>query len=331
MTFAHLGMAGAQYALALIYYLGQCVERNPAKAAHWSGKAASKGHTQAQLLLSNLKLAGFGTPKDLPGAFVLVQEAARHSDPGALHSLAWFYEQGVATDVNKERAFALWKEAAEAGYANSQYAIASCLFDGSGVKRDIAAARYWCELAISGSLEDDGAKALLQKIRAELGVSPQLNDSAQRLGPSIPVRTRWVASLKTAVAALQHWLLGLEQQSYHSCQSRNYEQAGNYARAAEHARKLLALTDHPETRARLAHSYSMLRRDADAVREYRKALAQWDHPAIVLGLAQAELRSGNIETASDLLKRVQASHLAHDLRYAIQELEVEMQRSRSSR
>jgi Sec-independent protein translocase protein TatA len=75
----------------------------------------------------------------------------------------------------------------------------------------------------------------------------------------------------------------------------------------------------------------MLRRDADAVREFRKAVAQWDHPAIVLGLAQAELRNGNFETASELLKRVQVSDLARDLGNPIRELQAEMDRARETR
>jgi hypothetical protein len=133
-----------------------------------------------------------------------------------------------------------------------------------------------------------------------------------------------LARLNVAFTALQHAVLGLGRQTYHLRQSRTYEEAGDYERAAHHARSLLEISEHPETRARLAHSYAMLRRDADAVREFRKAVAQWDNPGIVLGLAQAELRIGNIETARALLKRVQASPRAHDLRSAIRQLQEEL-------
>src|SRR4030095_4640840 len=149
---AHLGIARAQCALAFIYYFGHCVRQNPVKAAQWFSKAASQGNTQAQVFLSNLKLAGFGTPKDYVGALSLVQQAAQRKDPEALHSLAWFHEQGVATEVDRERAFSLWKEAAELNYANSQHAVADCLFNGDGTARDVRAALYWCELAIKKGL-----------------------------------------------------------------------------------------------------------------------------------------------------------------------------------
>jgi hypothetical protein len=59
-------------------------------------------------------------------------------------------------------------------------------------------------------------------------------------------------------------------------------------------------------------------------------LTFWDHPGIVLGLAQAELRIGNIETARGLLKRVQASPQALDLRSAIRELQEELARVREA-
>lgn len=324
---AHLGIARAQHALALIYYAGDCVRGDPAKAVHWSSKAASRGNTRAQLLLSDFKIAGFGTPKDYIGAFLLAEQAARRKDPRALHSLAWFYRQGVGTDADKERALSLWKEAAESGFPASQFAVASCLFSGSGAARDAQAALHWCELAIRNGYDDPHGKELLAKIHAELGDQQPLETTARPpTSGTRSVGAQLLARLNVALTDLQYAILGLDRQSYHLRQSRTYEEAGDYERAAHHARNLLEISEHPETRARLAHSYAMLRRDADAVREFRKAVAQWDHPGIMLGLAQAELRVGNIETARGLLKRIQASPRAHDLRSAIRDLQQELAR-----
>jgi TPR repeat protein len=324
---AHLGIARAQCALALIYYVGECVSRDPAKAAHWSSKAASQGNARGQLLLSDFQLIGFGVPKDTVGAFTLAEQAARQKDPRALHSLAWFYQQGVATNVDKQRALSLWKEAAELGYPAAQFAVAWRLFDDSGATRDVRAARDWCELAIRNGYDDPHGKELLAKIRAELGDEQPLDTAAlPSTSGTRSTGAQLVARLKLAFVALQYAVLGLDRQTYHLRQSRTYEQAGDYERAAYHARSLLEISEHPETRARLAHSYAMLRRDADAVCEFRKAVAQWDHPGIMLGLAQAELRVGNIETARGLLKRIQASPRAHDLRSSIRDLQQELAR-----
>jgi hypothetical protein len=45
----------------------------------------------------------------------------------------------------------------------------------------------------------------------------------------------------------------------------------------------------------------------------------------VLGLAQAELRVGNVETATALLQRVQNSQLADDLRHPILQVQAEIE------
>jgi TPR repeat protein len=71
------------------------------------------------------------------------------------------------TSIRSERS--LWKEAAELGNPGSQFAVAGCLFNGSGTTRDVRAARDWCDLSIRNGYEDGHAKELLEKIRAELG------------------------------------------------------------------------------------------------------------------------------------------------------------------
>lgn len=139
-----------------------------------------------------------------------------------------------------------------------------------------------------------------------------------------PLTVRALALLKVAYTELQYWLVGLTPEAYHLSQSRNYEQLAWYGQAVAHCRKLLLFCEHPETRARLGLCYSFLGNHGESVREYRKAVAAWDNPAVVLGLAQAEFRNGNRETALELLNRVQSSEMGHHLRHAIAELQTEM-------
>lgn len=323
---AHLGNARAQYVLAGMYYQGECVERNAPKAAAWSLRAAKQGLSRAQLLFSNLSLAGFGVPADLGVAFHWAEQAALANDPNGWHSLAWFHAQGAGTAVNKERAFELWLKAAEAGVPISQYSVAYCLTNGSGTARNLQAAVTWMELAFANGLDDPEAIALYQSVRQELGSSPtSAARFARREIDETPVRdeSRWQLYVRTLLTTLR-WLLDRDDFSYHLRQSRLYEQGGLYEAAARHARKALELADDAETRARLAHCYVMIGNNADAVREYRKAVVHWEHPAIMLGLAQAEFRSGNVDTARDLLRKVQTSYMREHLRHAIAELKREM-------
>jgi tetratricopeptide (TPR) repeat protein len=139
-----------------------------------------------------------------------------------------------------------------------------------------------------------------------------------------PLTVRAAAFVKVTCTALQYWLVGLTPEEYHLSQSRSYEQLAWYERAVHHCRKLLLLSEHPETRARLGLCYAFLGNHVEAVREYRKAVEAWDHPAVVLGLAQAEFRNGNLETALELVKRVKNSEMGHHLRYAVAELQAQM-------
>jgi Flp pilus assembly protein TadD len=140
--------------------------------------------------------------------------------------------------------------------------------------------------------------------------------------PSFGVRA--LAVLKIVHLELQYWLVGLTPETYHVLQSRNYVQLGAYSRAVHHCRRFLQLKEHPEVRARLGLCCSLLGQHLDAVREYRKALENSQHPALVLGLAQAEFRSGNVERARALLKGVPESQLSQPLRDAIAQLQNEM-------
>ena len=72
---AHLGIARAQCALALIYFVGECVSRDPAKAAHWSSKAASQGNARGQLLLRDFKLIDLPAGAKCPIASESTQRA----------------------------------------------------------------------------------------------------------------------------------------------------------------------------------------------------------------------------------------------------------------
>lgn len=136
--------------------------------------------------------------------------------------------------------------------------------------------------------------------------------------------TRFIALSKVIYTEVQYWLVGMTPEGYHLKQGRNYEQLVAYSRAAHHYRRFLEWRDHGEIRARLGICYAMLGMNAESATEYRKALEQWDHPAIMIGLAQAEFRNGNAGAARELLQKVQASQMAQELQQLIAVLEKEM-------
>jgi soluble lytic murein transglycosylase-like protein len=75
---ANQGDADAQFNLALLYYTGVGIPRDPKQAVYWYIKAAEQGHVNAQYKLGSLYLDGDGkeVPQDLKQAFFWYTKAA---------------------------------------------------------------------------------------------------------------------------------------------------------------------------------------------------------------------------------------------------------------
>ena len=135
---------------------------------------------------------------------------------------------------------------------------------------------------------------------------------------------RSIALLKVGYTELQYWLVGMTPESYDFQQSRNYDELGAAKRSAHHAHEVLKHAEYPEPRARLGYYYAMLGNPAEAVEHYRKAVATWPHPSILLALAQMELRVGRYGAASELVTRVENSDMKNQLLEAIAEVRSEL-------
>ena len=110
---ADQGDANAQLQRGLMYYDGQSVPKDDAKALTWFRKAAEQGHPDAQLLVGSMYAEGLGVPMDDAKA------------------VTWF-----------------WK-AAEQGHAGAQSNLGFMYYQGHGVPRDYVQAHKWFNLAAS--------------------------------------------------------------------------------------------------------------------------------------------------------------------------------------
>ena len=66
---AEKGDAAAQFALGLMYDVGQGVPKDEAEAVKWYRKAADQGDAKAQTLLGLMYETGLGVPKDKTEAY----------------------------------------------------------------------------------------------------------------------------------------------------------------------------------------------------------------------------------------------------------------------
>lgn len=72
---------------------------------------------------------------------------AAAGDPAGLTLLAYLDERGLAGPKNLPRALENYVAAANAGYADAQFALGELAYHGDGVKKDLARAAGWFELA----------------------------------------------------------------------------------------------------------------------------------------------------------------------------------------
>ena len=78
-----------------MYYNGQGVKKDPARAAHWFEQAAQQGDTKAQYNLACLYHHGYGVKQDNATACRWLQAAidSGHEDPQALQQLLRSWQQ----------------------------------------------------------------------------------------------------------------------------------------------------------------------------------------------------------------------------------------------
>lgn len=80
-------------------------------------------------------------------ARALAEPLAAAGDPGGQTLVAYLDERGLAGPKNLERALSLYVSAANAGYADAQFALGELAYHGDGVKKDLNRAAGWYELA----------------------------------------------------------------------------------------------------------------------------------------------------------------------------------------
>ena len=119
---AEQGDAKAQYELGWIYFVGESIPQDYAKAAQWSQKAAEQGNRDGQFLWGYLHLLpGQAVPEDTSKAAQWFQKAAKQGHPLAQFQLAWAHYIGRGVAQDKYEAAKWFKKAAEQGNAGAQY------------------------------------------------------------------------------------------------------------------------------------------------------------------------------------------------------------------
>jgi hypothetical protein len=93
---------------------------------------------------------------------------AQSGDARSQSSLGYLYREGQAVRQNVPLAAAWYYRAAVQGEPTAQSALCGMLFKGDGVRRDLKAALFWCELSIEGG--ERGGTALRERVLNRMSV-----------------------------------------------------------------------------------------------------------------------------------------------------------------
>lgn len=113
----------------------------PRAAAAWVQAAAQLGHTEAQAVLGQWLLDGHGVERDAREALHWFLCAAQRDDAMAANMAGRCHEQGWGTAVDAEKAAHWYRQALRlAALPQAQYNLANLMAAGQGVGRDAAQA-----------------------------------------------------------------------------------------------------------------------------------------------------------------------------------------------
>jgi len=164
---AEAGDATSQVRLADLYLGGRGTVRDAAQAAHWYAMAVSKT-PEAQWKLGALFQQGDGVPENPEIAAAMFRRAADQGYADAQNSLAALYIAGIGLKQDSREAVKWFRKAAEQDCADAQVNLATLYFNGVGVKRDLELAREWALKAkLHRSKEANQLLAEIEKARAE--------------------------------------------------------------------------------------------------------------------------------------------------------------------
>lgn len=141
---------------------------------------AEAGDKRAQFLVGHMYLEGLGRRKSARQAFEWLSRAADGADADrfALHDLAVLYERGEGTKRDRERAAALYEQAAARGVPASMLNLGVMRARGQGVKRDLGA----------------GLRLIYRAFEAgHPGAAAQFDTLARGAGGDPPLAGRWRA------------------------------------------------------------------------------------------------------------------------------------------
>ena len=183
---AELGVAEAQYALAVRYRMGNGIGWDEDKAFLWAKRAADQELPDAQFLAGYMHETGIGTPIDHELALNYYLRASTKDHMRSMHSAAFLMATSYNTDLHDpERAIELAQRVASTwGTPRSRWTLAAAFARKGEFDRAVGILEEALQ-AVGGSFSSSPGR---EKLRTE-ATHPELDAALDRYRRGIPVTT----------------------------------------------------------------------------------------------------------------------------------------------
>ncbi|MGA8742666.1 MAG: tetratricopeptide repeat protein [Terracidiphilus sp.] len=140
---AEQGYPAAYSAIGSHYEFGQGVAQDYAEAVRWYRKGADKGFAASEDELGRMYYRGHGVTQDYAGAFLWCQKAADQGDADGENRIAYMYHKGQGVKQDDAAAIRWYRKAADQGQAEGESSLGFMYYYGYGVRADRAEAYRW--------------------------------------------------------------------------------------------------------------------------------------------------------------------------------------------
>ena len=141
-----------------------------------------------------------------------------------------------------------------------------------------------------------------------------------------------MAWLRLFYHQIVYWLVGTTPEAHHANLANVWYELGRHRNCIEHCEKYLSYEESDYVKAMLGYSQGVLSNWEKAAAAYRSISALWSEPSFALGLAEAELRCGNVDKAREIVATVSVSHPnpRYDIEMSLEHLSKELETTANS-
>lgn len=150
---AQAGNTMAMYNAGKMYQEGNGINADPNQAVDWYKKAAKGKLTKAMNQLAQMYYFGDTVEQNYQKAAEYYQLSATHDDVKAMYNLAILYQTGVGVEKDIKKSMLWFIKAARAGDPDSMYKLAVMFDEGVEVEKDAIKADYWYNAAAKAGQE----------------------------------------------------------------------------------------------------------------------------------------------------------------------------------